>query len=297
MKKIFFALALVILISSCVNLQSYKTDLGVGDGKYLYEMGISYLNSGNNAMAIKYLEEALKSYDKPEVYNALALAYQFAGEFANAEDIFRLGIDKYPYYPELLTNYGILLAYQKNLNEAIKYFEKAISNPAYSGKEKAYYNLGMVYLQLGKEDLFLYNLEKALMFNSNFVNAYIALGDYYLDKYNVVYKKDMLKKSREYYSKALNYVVNDPSIYFRLGKVYHELRDDELAKYYLEKALRSAENNTGLKEEIKKYLLEILDKPKSKINLNEEVKKPSNTLEDKNNDGNSILNILKKGKK
>jgi type IV pilus assembly protein PilF len=293
MKKNFFALTLAILISSCANLLSYETDLEVVDGKYLYEMGISYLNSGNNAMAIKYLEEALKSYDKPEVYNALALSYQFAGEFAKAEDIFRLGIDKYPDYPELLTNYGILLANQKKINEAIKYFEKAISNPTYSGKEKAYYNLGMVYLQLGKEDLFLHNLEKALMFNSNFVNAYIALGDYYLDKYNVVHSKEMLKKARGYYSKALNYVVNYPLIYFRLGKVYHELGDDELAKYYLEKALRSAENNTELKEEIRKYLLEISDKPKSKINLNEENKKPSSTLENKNNNENPILKYIK----
>jgi len=272
MKKNFFASTLAILISSCTNPQSYETDLEVGDGKYLYELGISYLNSGNNAMAIRYLEEALKSYDKPEGYNALALAYQFAGEFAKAEGIFRLGIDKYPDYPELLTNYGILLANQKKFNEAIKYFEKDINNPTYSGKEKVYYNLGMVYLQLGKEDLFLYNLEKALMFNKNFVNVYIALGDYYLDKYNVVHSKEMLKKAREYYSKALNYVINDPLVYFRLGRVYHELGDDELAKYYLEKALRSTENDAELKEEIRKYLLEILDKPKSKAILKEKIR-------------------------
>jgi type IV pilus assembly protein PilF len=293
MRKIFFALTLVILISSCANPQSYETDLRVRDGKYLYEMGISYLNSGNNAMAIKYLEEALKSYDKPEVYNALALAYQFAGEFTKAEGVFRLGIDKHPDYPELLTNYGTLLASQKKFDEAIKYFEKAINNPTYSRKEKAYYNLGMVYLQLGKEDLFLYNLEKALMFNSNFVNAYIVLGDYYLDKYNIVHSKEMLKKAREYYSKALNFVINDPLVYFRLGKVYHELGDDELAKYYLEKALRSTENNTGLKEEIRKYLLKILDKPKPKINLNEEIKKTSSVIEDKNNNENHILKYVK----
>jgi type IV pilus assembly protein PilF len=293
MKKAFFALTLAILISSCASSQLYESDLKVADGKYLYEMGISYLNSGNNAMAIKYLEEALKSYDKPEVYNALALAYQFAGEFTKAEGVFRLGIDKHPDYPELLTNYGTLLASQKKFDEAIKYFEKAINNPTYSRKEKAYYNLGMVYLQLGKEDLFLYNLEKALMFNSNFVNAYIVLGDYYLDKYNIVHSKEMLKKAREYYSKALNYVINDPLVYFRLGKVYHELGDDELAKYYLEKALRSTENNTGLKEEIRKYLLEILDKPKPKINLNEEIKKTSSVIEDKNNNENHILKYVK----
>jgi type IV pilus assembly protein PilF len=293
MKKNFFALTLAVLISSCASPQLYESDLKIVDGKYLYEMGISYLNSGNNAMAIKYLEEALKSYDKPEAYNALALAYQFAGEFAKAEDVFRLGIDKYPDYPELWTNYGILLASQKKFDEAIKYFEKAINNPTYSGKEKAYYNLGIVYLQLGKEDLFFYNLEKALMFNSNFVNAYIALGDYYLDKYNVVHSKEMLKKAREYYSKALNYVINDPLVYFRLGKVYHELGDDELAKYYLEKALRSAENNTGFKEEIRKYLLEILDKPKSEINSNEEIKKPSSVIEYKNSNENPILKYIK----
>jgi type IV pilus assembly protein PilF len=90
----------------------------------------------------------------------------------------------------------------------------------------------------------------------------------------------MLKKAREYYSKALNYVINDPLVYFRLGKVYHELGKDELAKYYLEKALRSAENDAELKEEIRKYLSEILDKPKSKAILKEENKKSSNTIMD-----------------
>lgn len=267
MKK-FLVICLAFLISACATSQVNEEISESKDGKYLYEMGISYLNSGNNAMAITYFQEAIKKYNKPEVYNALALSYQLAGEIQKAENTFKEGLNKYPDYPELLTNYGILLATQNKYNDAIFYLEKAANHPSYTKKEIAYYNLGLIYLVQNKEELFLSNMEKALMLNSNYINPYISLGDYFFEKYKSSKNKEFLKRSRFYLSKAINLQSNDPVLYFKIGQVYNELNEKDLALFYLDKALKLSTDNNLLKEEIKKYILEIIEKPKTEDNKN-----------------------------
>ncbi len=288
MKK-FLVICLAFLISACANSHVNEDITESKDGKYLYEMGVSYLNSGNNAMAITYFQEAIKTYDKPEVYNALALSYQLAGEIQKAESIFKEGLEKYPSYPELLTNYGILLASQGKYDMAISFLEKAANHPSYTRKEIAYYNLALIYLTLNKEELFLSNMEKALMLNSNYLNPYISLSDYFFEKYRITKDKEFLKKARFYLSKAINLQQNDPVLYFKIGQVYNELNERDLALYYLDKALKLSTNNNLLKEEIRKYILEVIEKPKNDNNKNINLKDNDN----KTFKSEDVINILK----
>ncbi|WP_028950978.1 tetratricopeptide repeat protein [Sulfurihydrogenibium subterraneum] len=257
------------ILSSCsqqgINSSADYTNLD--DGKYLYDMGVSYLSSGNNAMAISYLEKALETNKQPEVYNSLALAYQFAGEYQKAEKTFKEGLERYPNSPELLTNYGILLAVLKKYNEAITHLEKALNHPTYQKKEIAFYNLGLIYRDLGKEDKFIEYLNKAIMYNSNYLNAYITLGDYYYERYKRYKNVSDLRFSRDYYAKALQLSINDPIIFYKLGLVYKDLNQIDLAKFYLEKALKASQDNKTLQEEIKKVLINLVENPKSEENL------------------------------
>jgi type IV pilus assembly protein PilF len=229
------------------------------EGRYFYEMGVSSLSVGNNAMAIYYLEKAIQTYKTPEVYNSLALAYQFAGEYVKAEKTFKEALERYPNSPELWTNYGILLAIQKKYNEALSYLEKAANHPTYSKKEIAYYNIALIYRDLGKENLFLENMNKAIMYNSNYLDPYVSLGDYYYDKYLSNKKISDLQASREYYSKALSLSFNNPVLYFKLGKVYRDLGQIDLAKFYFEKALKASSDNKQFQEEVRKELLDLID--------------------------------------
>ncbi|MEZ0323996.1 MAG: tetratricopeptide repeat protein [Hydrogenothermaceae bacterium] len=249
------------------------------DGKFYYEMGISSLNTGNNAQAISYLLQAIKSYKTPETYNALALAYQFSGEYQKAESVFKEGLSRFPDNPELLTNLGVLYAITSREKEAISYLEKAISNPTYSKKDRAYYNLGLIYKSLGNEALFLENINKSIMYNSNFVNSYIVLGDYYYERYQRTDSREFLKTALSNYLKAASLGYNSGEIYYKIGKVYITLGEKELAKYYLEKALKIVDDKDPMKNEIKNLLINIAE---GKIE----------TLKEKKDSSENILNGL-----
>ncbi|MEJ5173528.1 MAG: tetratricopeptide repeat protein [Hydrogenothermaceae bacterium] len=283
MKKLIFSTLLIgsLLYSCSAPSESYNTQ-EVQDGKFYYEMGISSLNTGNNAQAISYLLEAIKSYKTPESYNALALAYQFSGEYRKAEDIFKEGLSRFPDNPELLTNLGVLYAMTSREKEAISYLEKAILNPTYSKKDRAYYNLGLIYKNLGDDTLFLENINKSIMYNSNFVNSYIVLGDYYYEKYNQTGSREHLKTALSHYLKAINLGYNAGEVYYKIGKIYITLGEKELAKYYLEKALKVVDDKDPMKNEIKNLLIKIAE---GKVE----------SLKEKRDDSENILkDLLKK---
>ncbi|WP_297886922.1 tetratricopeptide repeat protein [Sulfurihydrogenibium sp.] len=296
MKKIIYLVAFlnVFNIFGCAGTQNVDypyQETSSNEGRYLYDMGVSYLTSGNNAMAISYLEKAIQTYKNPDVYNSLALAYQFAGEFTKAEIVFKEGLERYPNSPELLTNYGILLAIQKRYNDALNYLKKAENHTTYQRKEIVFFNMALIYKDTGKEDLFLEYMNKAIMYNSNYLNAYTALGDYYYEKY--LDKKDLsyLKFAREYYAKALTLSLNDPVIYFKLGKVYRDLGQIDLAKFYLEKALKSSQENKQLQEEIRKTLLDMIENTHSYEKPIEDEYKKQETEKSNNYNNSEVENI------
>lgn len=246
------------LISCATKSNDYITEASQ-DGKFYYDMGISSLNAGNNAQAISYLLQAIKTYRQPDVYNALALAYQFSGEYGKAEEIFKQGLDKFDNNPELMTNLGVLYALTNRDKDAISLLEKAAQHPSYPKKDKAYYNLAIIYKNLGNDNLFLEYTNKSLMYNSNSVNSYMALGDFYLEKYGYTKEKQQLKLAVSNYLRALNLGLNTSEIYYKIGNIYATLGEKELAKYYLEKGLKSVSDQDPLKNKIKQLLIDLTD--------------------------------------
>lgn len=244
------------LISCASKIESNEV---TQDGKFYYEMGVSSLNSGNNSQAISYLLKAIQTYKQPEVYNALALAYQFSGEYGKAEEIFKEGLNLYNDNPELLTNLGVLYAITNRNTQAIKLLEKAVNHPTYSRKEKAYYNLAILYKNLGNDNLFIEYLNKSIMYNSNFLNSYIAFGDYYFEDYKTTKDIQKLRLAASNYLKAINLGANSPEIYYKIGITYINMGEKELAKYYLEKGLKSADERDPIKNQIKQLLLDITE--------------------------------------
>lgn len=261
MVKILISVLLIGLsLLSCTNgkYHDYNTEIAQ-DGRFYYEMGLSSLNSGNNSQAISYLLRAIQTYKQPEVYNALALAYQFSGEYDKAQKIFEEGLNLYNDNPELLTNLGVLYAITNRNTEAIKLLEKAINHPTYSKKEKAYYNLALIYKNVGNNGLFIDYLNKAIMYNSNFLSPYIAFGDYYVENYKTTKDIRKLKLAASNYLKAINLGASSPDIYYKIGKVYIDMGERELAKYYLEKGLKLADERDPIKNQIKRTLIDITE--------------------------------------
>ncbi len=241
---------LVIFIWSCAPAPK-KTQEPVKNAQYYYKIGLSYLNSGNNSQAIYYLTKAYEIEPKnPDILNALGVAYSSVKEFKKAEDFFLKAIEISPDRGEIYTNLGVILAEEKKYNKAIWYFKKAIENPEYKNKEKAFYNLALVYKKLDEDDKYEEYLKKALSYNQYFINAYLALGNYYLSK-------GMYEDALNVFMKAYNVGIYTPEVYLGLGKSYYHLGKLPKAKYYFLKAKKFAGDNYFVANEADKFISQI----------------------------------------
>lgn len=254
----FILFSVGFLVFSCASKQDNISE-SPADGKFYYEMGVSSLNAGNNAQAIYYLLQAVQTYRKPEVYNALALAYQFSGEYTKAEEVFKEGIGRFGDNPELITNLGVLYALTNREKEAISLLEKSATHPTYQGKDKAYYNLALIYRNLGNDALFLENINRSLLYNSNFASSYLALGDYYYERYLKSKDIDYLKQSLSNYLKVAGFGLSSPELFYKIGRIYIVMKEKELARYYLEKALKVTEDKDPMKNHIKQLLIDLTE--------------------------------------
>ncbi len=247
-KAVIFLVSLIIF--ACAPAPK-KTQKAEKNPQYYYKIGLSYLNSGNNSQAIYYLTKAYELDPKnPDILNALGVAYSSVKEYKKAEDFFLKAIDIAPNKGELYTNLGVILAEEKKYNKAIWYFKKAIENPEYRNKEKAFYNIALIYKKLDENDKYEEYLKKALSYNQYFINAYLALGNYYLTQ-------KRYEDALAVYLKAYNIGIYIPEVYLGLGKSYYYLGKLPKAKYYFLKAKRFAGDNYFVSTEADKYISEI----------------------------------------
>ncbi|GAB6073011.1 tetratricopeptide repeat protein [Venenivibrio stagnispumantis] len=279
MRKILI-IGLSTFIIGCVTPQTTQEGK---DASFYYDIGISYLNVGNNSQAIASLLKAIElNPNNPEYYNALGIAYFNVGEKEKAKEAYLKGLALNENASEIAVNLAVLLASEKNYTEAIKYLEKAINNPNYSNKDKAYYNLALIYRELGDYNKFVENLEKAIAYNKLYQDAYIVLGNFYLEEYEKtgLSKENSFWKANEIFLKAYMLGLDSPDIIFGLGKSYFLLNKKENAKYYLEKLIKKTDDKNPLKLEAKK-LLEKLEAEYASVDEEPVITKKIEIKEDK----------------
>lgn len=109
-------------------------------------------------------EERRKICD-PEVYNLLGIVYLAKRDFQKAENYFQSSLQLDPQYSEAYTNLGALRMKQERYQEAIFYFEKAISNPLYTDSYIALANMGWSYYKLKDKEKALSVLSQAIKEN------------------------------------------------------------------------------------------------------------------------------------
>ncbi|WP_456465399.1 SPOR domain-containing protein [Persephonella sp.] len=253
MKKILIIVAgfLIATMFSCApKVQEEKLPQ---NAEYYYKIGLSYLNSGNNSQALYYLNKAYRiTPEDPDILNALGIAYSNVGELEKAKEFFLKAIEKDPDRAETYTNLGTLLAKQKNYEKALWYFKKAAENPSYMKKDIAYYNMALIYKNIGNLKLYEEYLKKAISYNTFLLPAYISLGNFYLEQKRY---QDALSVFLTAKDKGLV----SPHINIGLAKIYIHLKDYQKAKEYLHKAKNLARNNDFLLIEINR-LLSLVDK-------------------------------------
>ncbi|MCD6405750.1 MAG: tetratricopeptide repeat protein, partial [Planctomycetes bacterium] len=147
------------------------------------------------------LEAAVEDHPTPDAYRRLASLYAIEGHAANAEAMFRKGIEL---YPDFLPNYNDLagLLASRNLpGRAVEVLKSAVA--ANSDKEAFYVALASFYLRLGmKRDREAF-LKETARDHPDFAGVTCTLGDFYFERGDV-------DAALAAYERALEFSPDDP---------------------------------------------------------------------------------------
>ncbi len=263
------AISSALYLSGCAVKPSSSSGGGVvasGDveksSMYYYKLGLANLENGSMSQALFYLK---KAYDlnpnNYQILNALGIAYARVGEIKKAEKYLKKAIAINPNAGEAYTNLGVLYASQQKYKEAIKYLEKAVSIDEYKNKDKALFNLALIYLKIGNPVKYEEYMKKSIAYNPYNVLAYTSLGDYYL-------KNKRYLNAYDVYLTALSNGLETAEVLAGLGKTHYYLRNYDKAEFYLKKALKMSKSNPLLRQEIETYLAKIKRKKQLAQNYN-----------------------------
>lgn len=123
------------------------------------ELGASYYSSGQYAVALEELHEALRSDPNyATAYSVLGLVHMELREDDVAVRNFEQSLRLSPNDSDTNNNYGWFLCQRNRIDESIKYFMTAIKNPLFSTPDRSYVNAGLCLLKkndlAGAEDMF-----------------------------------------------------------------------------------------------------------------------------------------------
>lgn len=107
------------------------------------QLGIGYLQEGDNETAMRRLQRALEiDRNYAPAHSAIAVLYQRLGETDKAAHHFERAVRLNPKDSGSLNNYGQFLCQQGRSAEAQAMFQRALENPLYPTPEAAYLNAG-----------------------------------------------------------------------------------------------------------------------------------------------------------
>lgn len=115
------------------------------------ELGASYYQQGNHAVAIEELRQALTiDPDYAPAHGMLGLVHMALGDRARAEESFQRALRLSPGDSELRNNYGWFLCQTGRERESLAQFSAALKNPLYPTPARPLHNAGICSLRLGE---------------------------------------------------------------------------------------------------------------------------------------------------
>ena len=211
------------------------------------QMGVTYLEQRNLPSAMRELTRAAElDPDNSEIDMTLGLAYQARGDLGKAEEYLQSAIRKNPDNAAAHNNLGNIFSLRGKGDEAIREYEKAVSNVLYPTPEYGYYNMGREYARRKDFPKAEAMYRRAIGLNSSFADAYRGLA---LVQYETGQGKESLRTLERLVEVAPSFARG----WMDLGSLY--LRFDR-PKDALE-AFRNAMANTGdtaLRAEAARYI-------------------------------------------
>jgi superkiller protein 3 len=132
----------------------------------LYRLGVVAAQVKQYPKAIETWKRYLKAtHDSANGYANLGFCYELSGDGKQAEESYQKGIDKDPKSQPCRVNYGLMLARQDRMTDAINHL-RAVLTPA-----EVSYNIGSVLEMKGRKEQAKAEYQKALALDPNFHDA------------------------------------------------------------------------------------------------------------------------------
>lgn len=143
-------------------------------GSFYYFIGLSYQRTNQYDSATFFFEKSLNKVISAETYMSLGEIAADLGDYQKAGLYFAKAIETNPTSWEAHNNLGIMYYKQKDYANALASFDKSIKS--HSKNPNAFYMLGKIVDVNMKGELAVSFYKKAIQYNPQFADAYLALS-------------------------------------------------------------------------------------------------------------------------
>jgi Tfp pilus assembly protein PilF len=174
----FAALGILLGSMACATSGSDQaSERDLARARAHFEMGIDYLGTGQNALALRELMAA-EQYDpkNARIHHALAEAYRRKGKLAESEKHLKIVLELHPPFHDARLMLSSLYIAEERYDEAIAQAGILIDDPTFPGPWRALTNQGWAYYRLGRRTEARRDLESALEYNPTYSTALLNLG-------------------------------------------------------------------------------------------------------------------------
>ena len=211
------------------------------------DRGGRYLGANQPSKALEQYLEALKIYpEDPILHYDLAYAYDMKGMLDKTEYHLKEAIRLKPDYSDAYNYLGFVYFGRGKVDEAIKYYHKALENELYMNPQDAHMNLGLAYLSRKEYRKAMLHLEEAIRMVPDFAAAYNNLGKAYegLGQYD---------KARFNFEKAVKFNPQYADAYLNLGRLLYRTGERKRARWSFGQVIR-LEPGSEIAMEAQRYL-------------------------------------------
>ncbi|MCB9396831.1 MAG: tetratricopeptide repeat protein [Acidobacteria bacterium] len=192
-----------------------------------HNMGKNYLTEMKYQEALPYLKRAVELEPENCYYNHwLGFAYMNMGDMNNAEKHLLKAIQINPEHTDSYNNLATIYIETGRYKEAVENLKKVLADTAFNAPELAYYNLGLCYLAMGKQELAIAAFEQAIVINKEFYRAHLAIGKMLLED-------EQYEKAIRHLQTAEKGYPNDVEVLYEIGKAFFKAKNFREAQRYL----------------------------------------------------------------
>ncbi|WOH37227.1 type IV pilus biogenesis/stability protein PilW [Thalassotalea fonticola] len=257
--KIAFIFIALAGLSACVT-QNFSEDKPVVERDFnddqkartRISLALGYLKMGNTAQAKYNLEKAKQfSPNLVDVYTAFAHYYESVGEFEKTEQSYLEALSLEDEDADTLNNFGVFLCRQNRVNEAEKYFLKAIEVPTYIRVSESYENIALCHLKVDQYSKAEHALKRSIAHSPNSPSSLMQMAQ-------LQYAKGSYEKSSNYLSRfELATRRFTPQAIALAFKVQKKLGNEEVSNNYATMLLKMFPDSSQAKEYLDNELVQI----------------------------------------